>query len=198
MTNLKNKRLSQQDRTALQSFAHKQVLATEDNAALDAAYEAASEAIAAAVRALNPPAEMKVLAKYKLADVDLCVPVSSGGGDFDQFNFRKDDKRAPLRPYSRRVGGYSSRAPILMDDATHAAHREFAAQSKAAEASRKARLSDFYALISGTPSFNALVAVWPAAEEMREKIVGANTALAVLSTEVIDRLKDDPAFAQAA
>jgi hypothetical protein len=43
-----------------------------------------------------------------------------------------------------------------------------------------------------------LAEVWPAVEAMREKIVGASTALSVLSDEVINRLKADPALAIAA
>jgi hypothetical protein len=55
-------------------------------------------------------------------------------------------------------------------------------------------MSDFKSLIWGTPSFNALAEVWPAVEAMRERIVGSNTALAVLSAEVVDRIKADPAL----
>ena len=54
----KNKRLSGHDRDALMGFADRQIEATEDRTALDAAYDAAAEAISAAVRKDNPPADM--------------------------------------------------------------------------------------------------------------------------------------------
>ena len=75
---VKNKRLAERDRDALLQFAKKQIAATEDRTTLDAAYERAADAIAALVRKENPPADMKVLAKYGLAGIDSCVAISSG------------------------------------------------------------------------------------------------------------------------
>jgi len=194
----KNKRLAERDRDALMIFAKKQIEATEDRVTLDTAYEAAADAIAALVRKENPPAEMKVLAKYNLAGADGCISISSGGGDFQQFDFNKDDPRIPMRPYSRRGCGYGNRSPILMDDATHEIHKAYAGELAKSLEQRQKRYNDFNALIWGTTTFNALVEVWPAADAMREKIVGSSTALSVLSDEVIDRLKADPALAVAA
>lgn len=195
---VKNKRLAERDRDALLQFAKKQIAATEDRTTLDAAYERAADAIAALVRKENPPADMKVLAKYGLAGIDSCVAISSGDGDVQQFEFNKDDPRIPMRPYSRRSCGYGQRAPILMDDATHEIHKVYAAELKASKDQAAKRYSDFKALVWGTNSFNALAEVWPAVEAMREKIVGTSTALSVLSDEVIDRLKADPALAAVA
>lgn len=191
---LKNKRLSDRDRSALYAFAKRQVEATEDRAAIDAAYERAAEVISAAVKKLNPPADMKVLAKYKLASPDACIPVSTGGSNFDQFQFRGDDKRIPLRPESPRGCRFAGRSPILIEGEAQESFDAFQAASKAREEAVRARLSDFNALIYNTPSFNALVEVWPGAEAMREQIVGSSTALATLSAEVVDRIKADPAL----
>ena len=190
----KNKRLSGHDRDALMGFADRQIEATEDRTALDAAYDAAAEAISAAVRKDNPPADMKVLAKYEMATPDNCIPVSTGGTNFDQFNFRPDDKRIPMRPISRRGCGWSARKPTLLEGAASEAYDAYVAADKARKAAVKARYSDFKALIYGTTNFNALAEVWPAVEAMREKIVGTGTALAVLSSEVVDRIKADPAL----
>lgn len=197
MSQPKNKRLSDHDRTALCHFANKQIEATEDRAALDNAYEQAAEVVSAAVKKDNPPAEMKVLAKYDLAAPDGCIDISTGGGDYDRFTFRAGDKRMPMRPYSRRGCGYGSRRPILLegDDAEKAL--AFFAADKARKSAVGARFSDFKALIYGTTSFNALAEVWPAVEAMREKIVGTGSALAVLSSDVVARIKADPALAGA-
>ena len=47
-------------------------------------------------------------------------------------------------------------------------------------------------------NFNALAEIWPAVEAMRGEIVGHGASLSVLSGEVVDRLKADPALALAA
>ena len=63
------------------------------------------------------------------------------------------------------------------------------------KAAIKLRENDFKALIWGAKSFNEVASVWPGAETLRETIVGTGTALAVLSSEVIDRLRTDQALA---
>jgi hypothetical protein len=191
---LKNKRLAERDRSVLLNFAHNQIQATEDRAALDAAYERAADAISALVRKDNPPADMKVLAKYNLATPDSCIDISAGGYNYDQFEFRDEDKRIAMRPYSRRGCGGGRRPPILLEGEAEQAFAEYRAAKKALEGARKVRINDFRALIYGTPSFNALAEAWPAAETWRDKIVGTGTALAVLSSEVVERLKADPAM----
>ncbi|TXH53901.1 MAG: hypothetical protein E6Q97_11975 [Desulfurellales bacterium] len=178
----KNKRLSNQ------------VEATEDMSALDAAYDRAADAISAAVKKANPPADMKVLAKYDMASSDPCVPVSTGGSNYAWFYFRADDKRIPLRPASRRGCGSGNRDAVLLDGADAEAHREYERLTAERKKAVATRMRDFKALINGTPSFNALAEVWPAVEAMRERIVGSSTALAVLSDDVVQRIKQDPAL----
>jgi hypothetical protein len=195
MATLKNKRLTERDRIALFAFAKKQIEATEDRAAMDSAYEYAAEAVSEAVKKDNPPSDMKVLIKYDLAHLDRCINISTGGMDFDQFHFRDDDKRTPMRPYSRRGCGYGQRSPILLEGDAADRFRAYLAATKVYEASIKARGNDFKSLILGTTTFNALAEVWPAVEAMREKVVGTSTALAALSAEVVNRIKADPALA---
>ncbi len=186
----KNKRLNDRDRDAIMAFATKQIISTEDSAEVDAAYELAAVAVHAAVVAKFPQKDMVVLARYGAASPDKCVFVSTGGINYDRFNFRDGDKRIPLRPDK---GGCNRQALLLTGDA-EAAYDDYTAKLKKLEAERKARRRDFSALVSGTPSFNALVEVWPAVDTLREQIVGSSTALAVLSSEVVDRIKADPAL----
>lgn len=190
---LKNKRLSERDRDVLLTFARQQIEATEKRAELDAAYERAADAVHGAVIARWPQKDMKVLARYDAAAADQCVYVSTGGSNYERFNFRDDDKRIPLRPSQSGC----RRMPVLLEGTREAAYDTWRAAEKAREAAVRARLNDFKALIYGTPSFNALAEAWPAAETMREKIVGTGTALAVLSSDVINRLKADPALEMA-
>lgn len=189
MTTLKNKRLNDRDRQALYRFAHKQIMATEDRTALDAAYERAADAIHAFVTKENPPKEMEILKRHGVARLDSCIYVSTGGYSYERFEYRDGDKRIALRPYRD-----CNRQPVQLPAEAEAAFDAHKAAEKTHEAAVKARLNDFNALIYGTPSFNALVDVWPAAEAMREQIAGSATALAVLSSEVVDRIKADPAL----
>lgn len=186
----KNKRLNDRDRAALYRFAARQIEATEDRSELDAAYERAATAINAFIVKANPPKDMAVLEKYGCANNDECIYVSTGGSNYDRFEFRDGDKRIPLRPNNRDC----YRQPILLIGEAEEAYDAYKAAVKATEAARDKRLNDFNALIYGTPSFNAIAEVWPAAETMRGQIVGTVNALAVLSSEVVDRLKADPAL----
>ncbi len=190
----KNKRLSDRDRDNLIRFARQQIADTQDTAELDVAYDNAADAIHAAVLKLFPAKDMKVLAQYDCAAPDTCIYVSTGGNNYDRFEFRNGDKRIPVRPSLR---GCRRQAILLTGDAEDA-YDAFKAKADAAEERQDQRLYDFRALIRGTINFNALAKAWPAAEQMRERIVGTGTALAVLSSEVIDRLRADPAFAKAA
>src|SRR5690606_17392959 len=97
---LKNKRLSGYDRDRLKTFAKRQIEATQDRTALDAAYERAADAVSAEVARRWPQKDMKVLAKYDAARPDDCVYVSSPDSAFDYTNFcfREGDKRVCLRP----------------------------------------------------------------------------------------------------
>ena len=190
----KNKRLSDSNRATLLRFAYKQIDATQDRAELDATYEAAASAVAAAVERAFPAKDMKVLAKYAMASPDRCIYVSAGGnGDYDRFEFREDDKRIPVRPSQ-----YCRRQPVMLEGAEADAFTAFKAAETARKEALRRRGDDFKALIYNTASFNALAEAWPAVEEMREAIVGSGSALSVLSNDVMDRIKADPALALAA
>lgn len=189
----KNKRLSESNRNTFAKFAHKQIVETESTKVLGAAYDKAADAIAAAVEREYPAKDMKVLAKYEMASADSCIYVSVGGhGDYDQFEFRSEDKRIPTRP-----DRYCRRQPILLEGDEGKSYREYAAARKEYKSAVDKRLADFKALIWNTPTFNALVDVWPAAEALRDEIVGSGAALSVLSEDVVKRIKADPALAGA-
>lgn len=189
----KNKRLSQSNRYTLVRFARKQIQATQDRAELDAAYEAAADAVHAEVVRRWPQKEMKVLAKYDCASPDRCLNVAGADGEYSRFQFREDDKRIALRPSHN-----CRRYPIQLEGEARAAFERYEAAVKADEAATLARLNDFRALIDNTTSFNALAEVWPAAEALRVEIVGQGAALSTLSDEVVERIKSDPALALAA
>lgn len=189
----KNKRLSQANRDTLYGFAKKQITATESSADLDAAYEAAAQAVHDAVVAKYPQKDMLVLERYAAATRDACIYVSSGHYDYNQFRFRDGDKRIPLRP--GRGDGCNSRNAFMLEGAPLETYEAFVASTKAHETEIARRLSDYKALILGANTFNEVVAIWPAAEALRESIVGTGTALTVLSSDVVARIRADAAAA---
>lgn len=194
MTSMKNKRLSQNDRDVLYRFAKKQIAATQDSAELDAAYEAAADAIHAAVVEKFPPKEMAVLVKYEAARPDACVYVTSPDNifNYDRFSFRAGDKRITARPRQNCRG-----MPIALEGERAAAYANFKAVSDAYDKQVTQRLGDFRSIIFGSGTFNALADIWPAAEALRGEIVGSSAALSTMSEEVIARLKADPALVPA-
>lgn len=186
----KNKRLSNTDRDTLYSFAKKQVAATEDSAALDAAYDAAAQVIHDLMIEKYPPKDMKVLERYGAAEADACIYVTRAQYDFDRFCFRDGDKRIPVRPRER---GCNRGSPFILEGDHRQVYDAFKDAEKAQKDAMQKRLSDYRALIYGARNFNEVASVWPAAEALREAIVGTGTALQVLSDDVVARLRNDAA-----
>lgn len=188
----KNKRLNQSDRETLYALARKKVKETQDRTALDGTYDAAAAAISAQMKAMYPPADMAVLNRYEQASRDACIFYSTGGSNYERFQFRDDDDRTPLRPNDR---GCNWRTPFLLEDENSAILTAYRNAEAEINAEIKRRENAFKALIWGAKSFNEVVSVWPGAEALRENIVGTGTALAVLSAEVVDRIRSDLALA---
>jgi len=189
---LPNKRLSEGSRNDLYRLAVKRVAETQDSAALDDAYDKAATVIQKAMLALYPAKDMAVLQRYQTATADKCIYFSTGGGDYQQFCFRDADKRIPLRPRDR---GCNSRTPILLEGENEAALKAYNVAAEDHKSNLKSRGDDFKALIFGAKTFNEVASVWPGAEALREAICGQQTALSVLSSDVIDRLRADQALA---
>jgi hypothetical protein len=191
MTKLKNKQLSNANRETIMRLASRQIKETQDSAALDAAYEAAADVIAAAVERRYPAKDMKVLQRYDMARPDACIYISDGGyGSYDRFTYRDGDKRIPLRPGS----SCRSMAPLMLEGDEAKAYRAYLAADKEYQAALKVRYNDFKALIYNTTNFNALAEIWPGVEALRGEIVGLSASLSVLSDDVVQRIKVDPAL----
>jgi hypothetical protein len=192
---LKNKRLSDSNRNSLYNLARKRIVETQDSTELDNAYEFAADAVHNALVEKYPQKDMKVLARYDAASPDGCVYVSCGGYyEYDQFCFRSDDKRIPLRPSGR---GCNSRNAFMLEGEAADAFRAYKKANEARDEAIKQRFADFKALIYAAKTFNEVTEVWPEAEQLREAIVGTSSALVVLSNDVVERIKADPAYALA-
>ena len=191
MTKIKNKQLTNGNRETILRFAYRQITETQDSAALDAAYEAAAELIAAAVERQHPAKDMEVLARYDMARPDACVYVSDGGyGSYDRFTFRHGDNRIALRPRQT----CRTHSPLMLEGAEAEAWRTYQEAEKAHTAALRTRKADFHALVRNTTNFNALVEIWPGVEELRAEIVGSSASLSVMSEDVVARIKADPAL----
>jgi hypothetical protein len=188
---LKNKRLSERDRDALYSFARKCIAETQDASAVDAAYDVAAQAVHDALVEKYPQKDMRVLERYDAATADSCVYVSRGHYDYDQFCFRDDDKRIPLRP--GRSGGCNSRNAFMLEGERADAYAAYTKAKEAHESAIRQRFNDYKALIYAAKTFNEVSEVWPQAEQLREAIVGTSSALVVLSNDIVARIKSDPA-----
>ena len=185
----KNKRLSQSDREVLYKFAQKQVEATENSAALDAAYDAAAQVVHDVLIEKYPQKDMKVLERYGVAQADDCIYVTRSQYDYDRFCFRADDKRIPLRP----AGNCNRGKPFILEGDARQAYDQYRDAEKAHNAALKQRLADYHALVYGARTFNEVVEVWAAADVLRGAIVGTATALRVLSDDVVARIQRDAA-----
>lgn len=180
-------------RDALKSLANKLIVSTADKGPLDKAYAEAAKAVNALMVKLYPPAEMAVLRKYGQATPDQCVFISTGGSNYERFEFRADDPLVPVRPGSMR--SCNQRTPHLLDEAQERAVKAYNDTKKAYEKDIAQRRKDFDTLIDSALTFEELVAVWPSADQLRERILGTSRAIAVMSAEVVERIRADAALA---
>lgn len=186
------KKLNVGHRDALKSLANKLIAQTLDTSALDKAYAACAKAISAHMKKRYPPADMAVLEKYGVARADDCIYVSTGGSNYERFEFRKGDDLIPVRPGGRY--DCNSRTPILLSDSEEKAFEAFKSAKRALDTEREQRRKDFYTLIDSARTYEELVAIWPAADQLRERILSTSRAICVMSDEVVARIRADAAF----
>lgn len=186
--------LNKSHRETLQVLARELVRSTQDTTALDAAYEEVANIVAAVVEAKYPKADMAVLRKYDVGREDTCIYVSPGYGNIQQFYFRQGDSRVPYVP-SRYC---NHRTPHLMNEEQAATFDRYEALREEQKAAINRRVADFDALIAASRTFDEVAAVWPAAEQLRERICGQSRAVSIMSEDTLARLKADPAAAGAA
>ncbi len=193
MKTMASKRLNVGHRDALKTLANKLIAQTTDTSALDKAYAAAAKVVSDRMKKLYPPADMAVLQKYGQARADDCVYVSTGGSNYERFEFRAGDELVPVRPGRRN--DCNSRTPILLSEAEEKAFKAFKDAATEVEKVRTQRRNDFSTLINSALTFEELVAVWPAADQLRERILGTSRAMTVMSEEVVARIRADAALA---
>lgn len=184
-------RLNQNHRSMLTAFAEKAIECKAEQKARDKAYERAEAAVVRCIEKQFPPADMQVLKKYAVASDSGCVNGGDPNGAYVRFNF-DDDRVVPLRPgYGYRGGAsvsFDAKAKELIDVYALAEH--------ALTEARNRKLGDYEALIRTAVSYEDVLDVWPAAAVLSEKIRRQQTALVVLSSDLIATIRADNAGAK--
>ncbi len=182
-------RLNQSGRDALGQLARKLVSCPAEQVAADDAYKATSALVRKMVEIRFPPKDMAVLKRYDVARPDGCLRMNLVPGGFQVWKLRQDDK-PPLQP----TNGCHTYAP---DEATSiAVTKSVMADANLAKAKEK-KLADYYALIQSATSFEAVLEVWPEAEEARSSCGAAQLTVAI-SSDVVARIRADIATRQKA
>lgn len=185
------KKLNQDNRAWLYNKARERILETQDKKLLDSTYKAAANVVASLVVKKFPQADMAVLERYKVARHDRCVYISTGGGDYQRFEFRENDKNIPLSPGE----GCNRRTPYLLDDKQALILKAYFGAQKDHDKAIEVRTHDFRNMIYTVKTFEALATLWPGAEAYRDVICGPREqALSVMSSEVLARITADPAL----
>ncbi len=188
-----NKTLNKSDRETLFNFAKANISCPPEKAALDAAYDKAKPYVLEAVQKRFPPADMAIMQKYGATREDPCIRFGGYYNADSVFHFNTGEA-VPLVP---RNTGCSELHYEWSSDALNALNSYVLAR----HAHRKAldqKIEDYRRLIVGSRTFNDVVAVWPAAESLRAKLIPKSPeqrALACLSEDAILRIRSDNAGA---
>ena len=181
--------LNKTHRETLENLANRLVHETADKSAVDAAYNACADMVSKLVKAKYPEADMAVLQKYDVGRKDSCIYLSAGYGGMERFSFRSSDERIPHVP-DRYC---NNRTPYLLTDEQVALYDAFKKADVEFQQAIRSRLADYRALIANARTFEELVEIWPAADQLREKICGTSRAVSVMSDDVLARIKADAA-----
>lgn len=174
------RKLLQWMRERLNSHAEKVVAPAVEKKALDVAYKKADALARAAIQKKYPPADMKVLEKYKATDRAYSIQFQFPNGVVNQFNFEVAD--LPVKPTSAPYNEM-----FLADAATAAAVEKWATARDAYSAERKKRLDAYRALILCASYVEDIVEMWPETAS----ILPAGSPLIPLGPEQIALVKAD-------
>lgn len=175
--------LRERHRTALQDLIKKVVTCPKEDAAIIEAYAKAAPLVRACVEVEYPVKDMKILKRYDVAEQKDSIGLRLTSGGDTKFKF--EDGTGPLVP-DHRYGKM-----FLADEATtDAVHDWEAATRKRQEVFEKKR-SDYLALVGSARTLEEVEAVWDEAAAIRPMFEKNQTALSVLTPEVIKRIKAD-------
>lgn len=176
-------RLTKSLRQEMYRFVSRQIDPQEERKALEAARKKAAPLVRSVVEKKYPPVDMEVLKKYHKANIDDCIKVVCTREDKNTpLMFRFEDDAGPL------VADMTySRPPYDTPLKTYEAVVAFSKAEDAYEEAKKAIQNDYYALIFGSRTLEAVAKVWPDAEKFRP--VKAN--LPAIGEDAIKRIEAD-------
>jgi hypothetical protein len=168
-------------RDKLSSHVHSKVDPPVERKAMDAAYKKVAPLVSKVVQAKFKPADMKVLAKYKVAQPDKCIRLTLSDMRVVEFKFRSDED-APLAP---RTNCYDRM--FLGDEALTAAFDAYMKAKDAHDDETKKRLCAYASLIRNSSTVEDIIEVWPEAAAL----LPATEIMAPLSPEQLAIIKAD-------
>lgn len=151
------RRLLQWMRDRLNSHADKVVLPVAEKKVLDAAYKRAEALARSAVQKKYPPADMRVLEKYKCVSREVSIKFQLPNGVVTQFMFNGDDRLAI-------PSSWSYNEIFLADTATANAIEKWTTARDAFKTERTKRLTAYKALIDGSGYVEDIAEFWPEAK----------------------------------
>lgn len=132
-----------------------------------------------------PKRDMNILKKYKVGGPAEYVLLQFPNGSTDCFRFNNDEG-----PY---VGGYLGNRARPVDEAIADDYHTYFRLKKEYEAALTKLRGDYFSLIDSVRNFEDLVEIWPEADKLAPRICQRNTALTVVTPELIQRIQEDMA-----
>ena len=181
---MRKTRLTKYSRERLCALAR--YLVKVPDADLKKAHTAASLAVRTLITTKYPPEDMAVLRRYNLGREDRCVRLRlRSGGDY-QFNLSKDE------PGVWHANSYCHMH--LADEATTLTVEAFRKVETIHEELVEKKLEPYYKLINGSATFEAVLEIWPEAEQVRSQCGASATALVgAVTAEVVAAIQVDMA-----
>jgi hypothetical protein len=184
-------RLNRSYKDTLLQYMVKEFEARIDDTALNATRDALLTRVNEALRAKYPEADMAVLRKYKVADVDRCIrfTVLETGRVFSvRFTLQQADGRLADVP---KFGGCYSGDIFPCDKDFEALADSWEKQLADRDELSKKKYAEYRGFIEACRYLEDVEAVVPLSEEIR-KVIGANSrSLTVISPDILSRIKSD-------
>lgn len=181
------KRLNMGHRNMLKDLAYSKISSRKTENAYIKARKHVEELVLKEYNKALPEEDTAILKKYKLAKEGKVLNLlfhDSETGDSRYDSIKLTEAVAQPSPYNWRIickyNGPIHKALQNMRK-TKQEHDEVIASLK----------SDYATIISSSKTFEELVELWPEAEELRSAICGVGSALTVVNTEVINRVRKD-------
>ena len=184
-------RLNEWRRDVLREFARSNLVVPEEGD-IKKAYEAAKKLVIRDATSAFPKKDMAVLKKYGCTSESSVIWGSYLGGGASRtlsFSFeRNDDTQPPVLPAQLKKS-------IEWKPDTAKAIDDLQKVKQVATAARYKKMIHYTSLIDDSKTLEEVIEVWPAAEQLDQKLRPPTTALSTISSETKAFIKNDNAGA---